>query len=238
LKEIKYDFIGGNLMESPTIKALFSDLHDRLNLKLNHNEIACPICKGLRFVLIQEGDYHSVESCINCHTGKLYVCKHCGRHRQGAYCLCEKAMKEIQDKCQDANRKTNIENYNKAEKIHYKDYDGKFIVDDKIVDIDGVVDWIEGLIFDNEDVPEFLWATESNQQFSIDLFEIIKERCDDGYEDMYDFLDINSYLLESAQELIGQWEKEQGELLYTYYETNKAVIIKDLIDKIKMSKSN
>jgi hypothetical protein len=221
-------------MEELTTKELFGKLQERIILNLKDNEIACPHCKGLRFVYVQEGDKSYVDPCKLCFTGKRFTCNHCGSDAKTNYCGCEKARKVRNDNQIRFLENERFEKYKTAQKIHYKDYDGKFIIDEKVVDIDDVAEWIEGLIIDKEDVPEFLWATSSNPQFSIDIYDYIKTMCEDGYEGMYDFLDTNSYLLKQAQLFIHKWEKEQGESLYLYTETTtKAVIIKDLTDKIR-----
>jgi hypothetical protein len=51
---------------------------------------------------------------------------------------------------------------------------------------------------------------------------------------MYDQLGTDSPLLDQAQILINTWEENQGDSLFIFNETyKKAVIIKDLVEKIK-----
>ena len=51
---------------------------------------------------------------------------------------------------------------------------------------------------------------------------------------MYEHLDTKSPLLEQAQNLINQWEKDQNGSLYTYdHDYKRAVIIKDLVEEIR-----
>lgn len=64
-------------MEKVTTRELYSQLQDRLIIELGENEILCPECKGLRFIFIERNEKGYIQSC-NCHTGKLYVCKHWG----------------------------------------------------------------------------------------------------------------------------------------------------------------
>lgn len=223
-------------MDKLTTRELYSQLQDRLIIKLGENEILCPGCKGLRFVFVERGEQSYIESCRNCHTGKHYVCKHCGKGNKTDHCQCEEASQERNKTFRMEKEKKDFDAYQKAEKVHYKDYDGYFIlpISERLQEIDDVRDWIEDLLADNLDVPEYLWAVEGERHFSIDLLDVISEKCEDGYEDMYDFLDTKSPLISQAQELIKQWEDEQGSSLCLFTETyKKAVIIKDLVEEIR-----
>jgi hypothetical protein len=222
-------------MDKLTTQELFAHLQDRLVLDLKENEIACPKCKGLRMFYIQNGDKGHIETCRNCHTGKLYVCKHCGKANNTDHCDCKEAVEERNNKWKLEQAQKDFEHYQKAEKISYKDYDGYYFIeeDERLKDQDDLEVWIEEKLIDGEEVPEYLWAVEENYRVSIDLQEVISEKCEDGYEDMFSCLDTEDILLSQAQNLINQWEKEQGDSLCTYSETyDKAVIIKDLVDKI------
>jgi hypothetical protein len=223
-------------MNNLTTQELFAQLQDRLILDLKENEIACPKCKGLRMFYVQNRDEGHIDTCRNCHTGKLYVCKHCGKANDTDCCDCNEAYEERSKKWELEQKQKDDKNFQKAEKINYKDYDGYYFTegDEHLKDQDDLEIWIEEKVMDGEEVPEYLWAVEENYRVSIDLHEVISEKCEDGYEDMYSCLDTEDILLSQAQNLINQWEKQQGNSLCVYSETHdKAVIIKDLVDKIR-----
>lgn len=222
-------------MDKLTTQELFTQLQDRLVLDLKENEIACPKCKGLRMFYVQNGDKGYIETCRNCHTGKLYVCKYCSKATNTDYCDCKEASEERSNKWRSEQAQKDLENFQKAEKINYKDYTGYYLIDsdERLKTQEDLEEWIYGKLVDGEDVTEYLWAVEEDFRMSIDLHEIISDKCEYGYEDMYDFLNTNSPLLSQAQDLISKWEDEQGDNLCTYSTTcSKAVIIKDLVDEI------
>lgn len=222
-------------MKKVTTRELYSQLQDRLLIKLSENEILCPECKGLRFILVEHSERSYIQSC-KCHTGKLYVCKHCGKGNKTDYCQCTGASQERDRSYHLKQVQKEFEAYQKAEKVNYQDYDGYFILphSEHLQTLDDVSDWIRDELVNGEDVPEYLWSLEGKPHFSIDLQDVISDKCEDGYEDMYDNLSTKSSLLLQAQELINQWEKEQGERLYIFEENcQKAVIIKDLIIEIR-----
>lgn len=229
-------------MKNATAKELISGLQENLIIDLKENEMLCPECRGLTFVLKLDdsGEHGHIERCNRCYTGKLTVCKHCGNGNK-SWCQCKEADDERHNEWRMKKAKKDAEAFQKAEKIHYKEYDGKFIINDSdyIKDIDDVADWINDLLSEGEEPPEYLWAVESRPHFSIDLYDVINDKCEDGYEEMYSNLDTGSLLLSQAQELISQWEKEQGESLYIFDETyKKAVIIKDLVEEIRKEVNN
>jgi hypothetical protein len=223
-------------MNKLTTQELFNQLQDNLVLNLKDNEIACPECKGLRLIYTQEDNSGYLISCANCCTGKLYVCKHCGSTNKTDYCNCEGASEERANKWYFEQAQKDYENFQKAKKINYKDYNGYYLTDgdERLKDLDDLEVWIEEQLMDGENVPDYLWAVEENYRVSIDLQEVMSEKCEDGYEDMFNCLDTEDILLSQAQNLINQWEKEQGDRLCVYNETyDKAVIIKELVDKIR-----
>jgi hypothetical protein len=217
-------------------RELYSQLQDKLIINLDENEIPCPECKGLHFVFVEKNNSGYIESCRRCYTGKLFVCKYCGTANKTDHCNCKEAQEERNNKFYCEQTKKDFDAYQKAEKIHYRDYDGKFILEDSeyVKDIDDVAEWIYEQISEGNDVPQYLWATESSPHFSIDLLDVISDKCEDGYEEMYEHLDTSSHLIVEAQELIEKWEKEQGDSLNIYYKDyTKAILIKDLVEEIK-----
>ncbi|MDA8224269.1 MAG: hypothetical protein M0Z35_21745 [Desulfitobacterium hafniense] len=223
-------------MEKVTTRELYSQLQDRLVIKLKESEILCPECKGLRFILVDRDDKGYIESCNHCYAGRQYVCKHCQKGNKTDHCECKEARQEKSNNFSLKQAQKDFEAYQKAEKVNYKEYDGYFILptSERLQQIEDVGEWIHDKLVNGEEVPEYLWAVEGETHFSIDLKDVISEKCEDGYEDMYSNLSTGSPLITQAQELISQWEKEQGESLYLFSETHKkAVIIKDLIAEVE-----
>ena len=224
-------------MNKLTTKELFAQLQNKLIIDLKENEILCPECKGLRFVLTESNGKGFVESCRHCYTGKLYVCKHC-ENCYKSRCDCKESQDERDNEFRAKQAQKDFEAYQKAEKINHKEYDGYYMVgsDEHLKTQEDLETWIYDKLSDGEEVPEYLWAVEGTPHFSVDLLDVINDKCEDGYEDMFDHLSTESPLLSQAQELINQWQEEQCEGLYIFNETYKrAVIIKDLVDEIKMN---
>lgn len=223
-------------MERITTKDLYSQLQDRLIIELGENQILCLGCKGLQFLFIENGEKGYIKSCNHCHTGKQYVCKHCGKGNKTDHCECKEARQGRDNDFRLKQAQKDSEAYQKAEKVNCKDYNGYFILpnSERLQEIEDVGEWIHDKLVNGEDVPEYLWAVEGAPHFSIDLQDVISEKCEDGYEDMYSNLSTRSPLIAQAQELINQWEKDQGESLCLFSETyKKAVIIKDLIAEVR-----
>lgn len=226
-------------MNNLSTKDLFSQIQDKLIIGLQENEILCPECRGLRFVLVEKNASAYIESCRACHTGKLYVCKYCEKGNKTDHCSCKEASEERNNIYRRKQAEKDYEAYKKAEKIHYKDYNGKFLLpySDYLKDIEDVSEWVTDMLLDGEDIPEYLWSVEGVRHFSINIKDIISDKCEDGYEDMYSNLDTESPLLLQAQELIDQWQDEQGERLYIFNESYvMAVVIKGLVDEVRRSK--
>ena len=230
------DETGGNIMNLST-RELFTQLQSKLIIPLEDNEVICPSCKGLTYILIESHDKAHIKSCRLCYTGKLYTCKYCGCNYKSSQCECKDAERERSNKFYTEQANKELEAYNKANKRNFKDYDGKFLLgsDEYVKDKDDIEAWIYQKLIDGEDIPEYVWATESDEVFTIDLLEVISDKCEYGYDDMYDRLDTKSELLVKAQELISQWEDEQGESMNVYSETNKvAVLLGDIVEEIRL----
>jgi hypothetical protein len=225
-------------MSKTPIQELFSQLQERIILNPGKDEVVCPECKGLTFVLKVNEDCTSasIERCAKCYTGKLFVCKHCSKQNRTNHCDCAKAVQERNNDRVLEQAQKDAERYQKAEKINYTDYDGYFILpgNEHLKELEDVEEWIYEVLTDGGEPPEYLWAVEGEKHFHIDLLDVINDKCEDGYEDMYDQLGTDSPLLDQAQILINTWEENQGDSLFIFNETyKKAVIIKDLVEKIK-----
>lgn len=217
-------------------RELFTQLQNKLMIKLKENETLCPECKGLRFILVESETNGYIESCRRCYTGILTICNHCGTPIKNDWCHCKDASDERSMKLQLEQAKKDKEKFLKAIKIDFKNYNGKFILNDEeyVKDSDDVEEWIYEKLQEGEELlPDYLWATKPSPVFNIDIYDVISDNCENGYEDMYDHLDTDSPLLTQAQELITQWQQEQGETLYTYdKDYTRAIMLTDIINEI------
>ena len=223
-------------MKRFSTKDLYAQLQERIILHLEENEVPCLECKGLRFNYVADNEKEAhIETCRGCYTGKLTVCKYCGKACK-SWCDCRESQDARHNQWRAEQKQKELALYEKAEKISWKDYDGYFLFDgcEYLKTADDLEDWIYDRIMEEEDVPDFLWSTKGTQYINIDLNDVIYNACEDGYEDMYDYLSTKSPLIAQAQELINQWQKEQGDNLNIYNANYKqAIIIKDLVDKIR-----
>lgn len=219
---------------------LFNELTDRLIIPLKDNEIVCPTCKGLRFTYKQTNDKEGyIQTCSSCYNGKLYVCKHCGKSNKTDHCNCDKSNNERNIKFNQEQAKKEQVAFTKATKIKFKDYDGYFMLDDeRVKSYDEIYDWLYDKIkyenLSDEELPKFLWGTKAESVFDLDIYDIILNKCEDGYEDMYSCLDTEDSDLEMAQVYLDNWYKRQGDSVNVYYEDySVAVLLDDLIKEIR-----
>ena len=221
---------------------LMNKLTNKLIIPLNDNEILCPTCKGLRFVLKQEEKQAYIESCPDCYNGKVYVCKHCGKHNKSNYCNCDKAIEERSAEFNKKQQEKEHKLFKNAKKIKFNDYNGYFFIPDYegcVYDGDEVYDWLcDKIKYDklsNEELPSYLWSTSPEPVFNIDLEDILHDKCDDnGYEDMESFLNTNDKDFKLAQKHIDIWYKKQGDAVNTYCEDyNVAILLDDVITEIR-----
>lgn len=223
--------------ERKSTQKLFNELTDRLVIPLEDNEIACPTCKGLRLIYKQKDDNKgSIISCPDCYNGKLYVCKYCGKTNKTDCCDCKQAKEERDDNFRIREADKELKLFKDAKKIKFDDYNGYFILEDDghVQDADDVYGWLYDKIKFNEDVPEYLWATQSEPVFTMDLEDILYDKCEEGYEDMESHLDTNDKDFAAAQEHLDKWYKKQGDSVNIYYEDhNVAVLLDDVIKEIK-----
>jgi len=227
-------------MSNLTTQELMDELSSKLILKSEENEILCPTCNGLQFAYRQQKDNGYIQGCTDCHNGLNYVCKHCGKSNKTDHCECEKAEQERRSAYNNIELEKNQKLFSKATKIKFNDYKGKFILenDDFIKDSDDVFQWLydkikyEGL--SDEELPKFLWSTNPEPVFTLDVEDIILDKCEDGYDDMYSHLDTCDEDLLKAQEYLNKWYDKQGDMVNTYYEDYSiAVLLGDLIKEIR-----
>lgn len=206
---------------------LFPDHTDR---KLKDNHRWCDKCNGLGF--IRSGDY--IRVCTTCSgAGMIELCATgCGKDRARYYNMCEACYEEYQNKAR-VDRETS--RYEKAEKINYSDYDGAFLVDgcDTVMDKSDFEEWIYDKIYDNEeDIPKYVYASKKYRNIDIDIYDVVSNACEDGYEEQFEHLDAKT--LEPIQELLNKWIEAQGEAAYVYNEDySRVIILDDIIQEIR-----
>lgn len=201
--------------------------------KIPDNATICEECGGIGWHNKVEG---FISLCNKCN-GKGYI--------ETRICECGKELLYRGDiKCNDCNKKEikikqhekEMLAYDKANKIKFKDYEGKFWINswDYVKDKDDLEEWLYDLIYDGEDYPTWIWGTKKVKCLNFDICEEINNACEnsDGYEDMFDYLDTKS--LKPIQEQIDKWIEKQGSSVYSYHEDYKTVVIlDDLIKDIK-----
>lgn len=226
--------------EKKSIQELMNELTSRLIIPLESNEIICPTCKGLKLLYRQINNESYIEYCGDCHNGKLYVCKHCGKQNKTDYCKCKEAQEERNKEFENKESEKEKDLFKKAKKVKFDDYEGHFIINEEehIKDADDVYNWLYDMIkyekLTDEDLPKFLWATVAEPVFTLDLQDIIQNECEDGYDDMTSHLNMNDEDLQNAQNYLDKWYKKQGDSVNIYNENYKiAILLDDLIKKIR-----
>jgi len=192
--------------------------------KKEHDEW-CPKCNGIG--LVRNGNY--IEGCSNCFgKGIIKACECGNKIEKNYYTHCKKCR----DKHEEERR---LENFNKANKIDYKDYDGLFLWNERVVNKEDLEEYIYDMIYDGEEVPTYIPATYQATVFDeIDLYDVVNNKCEDGYEDMESRFDYNSPKFQEAQKLVNKWLDENSDVLNVWYEDSKnLVILTDVIEKLK-----
>jgi hypothetical protein len=196
--------------------------------KLPDDATWCEHCNGIGWHNKKEG---FISLCYYCN-GKGYI--------KSEYCKCGNKLDRYgSDKCRECDRKEfnekqkikNLERYNNATKIKYKDYKGRFLVDDKVIESDNFEEWLYDQIVEEGTCPTWVWGARKELALNLDIVEAVTDACENGYEDMFDNLDTNS--LKPIQEQIDNWIKEQGDYAYNYYEDYSIVVeLDELIEDI------
>lgn len=195
--------------------------------KLKDNHKWCDKCNGLGFS--RKGIY--IEFCTTCRgNGQIGLCTEgCGREQQHGYTVCDicRAKKDFTSKS-EAEKLA----FEKATKIKFADYDGKFLDDERAIDADEFADNFYYRMKDGEDYPTYVYGTVKRPIMGINFTDVINDACEDGYEEMTEYLNYEG--VSEIQKAIDQWIEKQGDNNYCYDETNKIVVLlDDLIEEIK-----
>lgn len=213
-------------MENMTTEELFNILKQKLIIQLEDNEKLCPKCLGLKLNYVQNGDFAYVEQCNSCYNGKVYKCEHCGKHSKTDFCHCLDAC-EQRGLVYEAKRKQIFEERlikaNVVKWDEYEGYVGDYYSEERIVDIGEYADqYLDN--FDKDLSPKYIYGLFDTIYFDIDLDDVIINQCEDGYEDMYSYLNTESPLLAEAQILIDRWKEENKQSLKIYDEDVNTIV--------------
>lgn len=203
---------------------LFPEITER---QLEENHKWCEKCNGLGF--IRQGKY--IEFCNYCRgTGQVELCTEgCGREKKNYYTVCE-ICKEKKDT--ERMQKAEKERYEKAEKVKFADYGGMFLENERAIDKEEFANNLYYKIKDGDEYSTYIYGTTKVPVMGINFEEVIKNACEEGYENMTDYLDYDG--VEEIQKLIDQWIEKQGDSNYCYWESDKVVVLlDDLILELK-----
>lgn len=208
---------------------LFPETTDR---KLKDNYKLCEYCNGL-------GLYKRGEGLVGCNlcsgTGQIELCQNkCGNEKYKSCNVCENCFKRSEE---EKRIKKENDIYEKAGKINYCDYDGKFLVDDTVKDKDDFKEWIFERLLE-ENLPKYVYGTKKEKVMGINFKQVIEDECENGYEEMGDRLDYTG--VEEIQIMIDRWIEGQGDANYCYWEDYKVIVLLDdlinqLIEKEKIN---
>lgn len=193
---------------------LFEQIQEAIILDLKEGEIRCPKCKGLRFYYIEENGKAHIEACRECHTGKLYVCKHCQRPNRTDYCNCKEAREARNKVADDAH-------FEKAEKLTPEQYDSWVYVDGYgynegyFESVDALTEHCEG---EDIPVPEWVYCCRE-MSHKLDIDSAIENMLDDAFEDARDHLVDEKGLYD----FVDEWNAKQT--LTSYYPDHKRVVV-------------
>jgi hypothetical protein len=162
--------------------------------------------------------------------GYILPCSECGeKPKDSWHSVCLDCKKKL-----DKQRKE--EQFNKAEKIKYEDYDGEFFVSDyseEVMDEDSFEEMLWELLEEGRELPKYVFAPSIDTPLlGRDLYDFVDSLCEDGYEEMYEHLDTKS--LNPINEHFKSWVKDQGSNGNVYWDGTKTVILlDDLIKKLQ-----
>lgn len=195
-------------------KELFKQIHDAIILDLKEDEIPCPKCKGLRFYYVEKNGKGYIETCRECHTGKLYICKYCEKPNKSDFCNCKIAQEKRY-------AKRDINHYEKAEKLTPKQYDG-WVYSDGLGYNEGYFDSTDALLEWCEDeeveVPEFAFCC-TEERHLLDIDSAIESMLEEAYEDARDYLKDEQELYD----FVKKWNAKQN--IISYYPDYKRVVV-------------
>ena len=195
-------------------KELFKQIHDAIILDLKEDEIPCPKCKGLRFYYVEENGKGYIETCRECHTGKLYICKHCQKGNKSDYCNCKKAWEE-------RTIKRDISYCEKAEKLFPIQYDGWVYFEGLGYNegyFESVGELIEYCEDEGIDVPDWVYCCKGERHL-LDIDSAIESMLDEAYEDARDDLKDEKELYDFVE----KWNAKQN--ITSYYPDYKRIVV-------------
>lgn len=162
--------------------------------------------------------------------GYILPCDDCGeKPREKNYCVCSDCRKKRAKQRWE-------EQFNRAKKIKYEDYNGEFFISDyseKVMDKDSFEEMLWELLEDGKELPKYVFVPDIyNPLIGADLYSYVDSICEDGYEEMYEHLDIQS--LKPINEQFEAWTKNQGSAGDVYSDGTKTIVLlDDLINELQ-----
>ena len=195
-------------------KELFEQIQHKIILDLKEGEIPCHKCKGLRFYYVEENGKGYIETCRECHTGKLYICKWCDKPNKSDYCNCDTASRIRTYKAMDAH-------YEKAKRLLPEQYEG-WIYAEGLGYNEGYFESVDTLIEYCEDegidVPDWVYCCEETSH-TLDIDSAIDSMLDEAFEGARDHLKDEKELYD----FVDKWNAKQS--IISYYPDYKRVVV-------------
>lgn len=213
-------------MENKSTRELFDLLKSKLIIELKDGEELCPDCKGLRLSYKEHSGKRYIETCRTCHTGKVYKCEFCGSLDRNSMCYCKQASDKRSNDLR-MREHTKFQEVLKTATIipikQYKGYLTSLYNEERVVEAD---EFMEQYLdeFDVELSGKYVYASIGEPLFNLDIYDIISDKCEEGYEGMYQRLTTESELLADVQVLLDKWSKLNEGDLKVYGETNDIIV--------------
>ncbi|HZK28050.1 MAG TPA: hypothetical protein VFD00_11010 [Thermoclostridium sp.] len=193
---------------------LFEKIQENIILDLKKDEMRCPKCKGLRFYYVEEHGKAHIETCRECHTGKLFVCPHCQKPNKSDYCNCKESRDARDKKRDDAH-------FEKAEKLTTEQYDGSIYAEGYGCQegyFDSVDELIEYCEYEEIPVPDWVYCCKPITH-TLDIDSAIERMLEDAFEDAGDCLVDEDKLID----FVDEWNAKQT--VTSYYPDYKRVVV-------------
>jgi len=189
--------------------------------RLHENNKWCPDCKGLGFKPKDD----DISICYTCKgSGQIELCINgCGKDRYRHHTRCEKCQDKYDNEMLLVKEK---QRFNKATKVSFAEYDGKFLINERVVDKEELLEILEEKMSDMSPLPEYIYGTTSRPVMNIDFRDVVSRECEEGYEDMTDYLDFTG--VDEIQLLIDNWIGLQGDHNCCYDEDVHTAVILDM----------
>lgn len=171
-------------------------------------------CPGCQYVYYSSQEYKARDQAIDCCNG---ICTDCGekrgtRYRNATTCaVCRSRVDHEKAK----------ENYDKATKVHARDYGGMVYDPHRDIYAESVEDALD--YYDSkEEAPEFFYGTDTTE-FHLDAESIVEDVLQEHYEDAGD--NITPKEMKELQDFLTKWSEKTG--IRTYHEDRSVIVLYD-----------